>query len=192
MSNNSAQENSNRRRLIVLAFVFLVALASSSILWSGKPQKLDNEPLSFRVAFGDEVALRVITAKRYGLGEDGDEEWSKILPSGGHLVHITEDVSGVPEAHTVTLFHQLKCLDIIRTQYKSLPSEPISPHTRHCMNYLRQTLLCQPNLRLESVEDEFGLSDRNFYDTVCRDWTAVYSEAERNQAEFKNWKDGGE
>ncbi|KAJ6478587.1 hypothetical protein C8R47DRAFT_1219528 [Mycena vitilis] len=191
MPDNSAQEDSKRRRLVVLVLVFLVALASFSMLWSAKPQKLD-ERLSFRVSFGDEVALRVITAKRYGLDEHGDKEWSKILPSGGHLVHITEDVSGVPEAHTVTLFHQLKCLDIIRTQYKSPPSEPISPHTRHCMNYLRQTLLCQPNLRLESVEDEFGLSDRNFYDTVCRDWTAVYREAERNQAVFKNWKDGGD
>jgi hypothetical protein len=56
------------------------------------------------------------------------------------------------------------------------------------MNYLRQTLLCRPNLRLESVEDEFGLSDRNFYGTVCRDWTAVYREAERNQVAYAGWK----
>lgn len=139
--------------------------------------------------FGDEVALRIITAKRYSLDEDGDEEWAKILPAGGHLVHIATDVSVAPEPHTVTLFHQLKCLEIIRTQFKSSPNTPISPHTQHCMNYLRQTLLCRPNLRLESVEDEFGLSDRNFYDTTCRDWTAVYGEAERNQAAFGHWKE---
>ncbi|KAJ6464365.1 hypothetical protein C8R45DRAFT_910982 [Mycena sanguinolenta] len=165
----------------------------SAILWtalrngSSKHHELDVS-LSFHPYFQDQVALRIITAERYGLGDDANEEWSKTLPESGHLVHLNADASGEAEAHTVTLFHQLKCLDIIRAQYKLPATAPISPRTGHCLNYLRQTVLCRPNLRLESVDDEFGHSDRNYYDTVCNDWTAVYREAERNHVAYNEWK----
>ncbi|KAJ7484285.1 hypothetical protein FB451DRAFT_1337870 [Mycena latifolia] len=166
----------------------------SAVFWNFRIQKsvaVDERespsPLSFSVPFGDEVALRIITAEHYGL--DDDEEWGKILPAGGHLVYTAEEGSASPKPHTVTLFHQQKCLAIIRSQYKLPPSTPITPRIRHCMNYLRQTILCRPNLRLESVEDERGLTDRYFYDTVCRDWTTIYMEAERNQLAYAKWKE---
>ncbi|KAJ7753629.1 hypothetical protein DFH07DRAFT_823893 [Mycena maculata] len=182
-----------QKRTVAFIAVFLLVPLSIITLWA-VPQKgssnnvVDNGILSFRVPFGDEVALRIITAERYGLDDDQDDEWSKVLPAGGHLVHIATDEMAAPEPYTLTLFHQLKCLDIIRAQYKSPPNMPISSRTSHCMNYLRQTALCRPNLRLESVDDEFGRSDRNFYDTVCHDWTALYGEAERNQAAYEGWK----
>ncbi|KAF9464586.1 hypothetical protein BDZ94DRAFT_1256091 [Collybia nuda] len=135
-------------------------------------------PLSFVVPFNNEkVAMRVINGVRYGVGNDASAEWDVILPAGGHCVHVGD------ERYTVTLFHQLKCLQIIREQYMAPATDPILPHTQHCMNYLRQTLLCRPNLRLESVEDDFGLAERN-YDTICKDWTKVYEEADRNQRAY--------
>ncbi|KAJ6450729.1 hypothetical protein C8R47DRAFT_956351, partial [Mycena vitilis] len=85
--------------------------------------------------------------------------------------------------YTVTLFHQLRCIGIIRAQYKLAPDAPISSRTEHCLNYLRQTILCKPNFRLESVDNEFGHTDHS-YETVCRDWTALYREAERNQMAY--------
>ncbi|KAJ7114041.1 hypothetical protein C8R44DRAFT_881591 [Mycena epipterygia] len=180
-------ERPHKSTVAYIAVLLLLSL-SAIVLWVAVPNNhIGNARLSFRVPFGDEVALRIITAERYGLGDDADEEWSKILPASGHLVHVAHE-SASPEPYTVTLFHQLKCLDIIRTQYKLPPSTPISSRTGHCMNYLRQTALCRPNLRLESVDDEFGHSDRNFYDTVCHDWTALYREAERNQAAYEGWK----
>ncbi|KAJ7217069.1 hypothetical protein GGX14DRAFT_561586 [Mycena pura] len=189
-----------RHVFLQLSIVLLVAVrdanANSHILGNGAPLQTNGAEsgidvstgtasLSFRVPFGDAVALRIITAERYGLGDDADEEWSKILPAHGHVVHVAQDASAPPEPHTVTLFHQLKCIDIIRAQYKLPQSAPISLRTGHCLNYLRQTILCKSNLVLESVDDQFGHSDRNFYDTVCRDWTALYREAERNQAAYE-------
>jgi len=55
------------------------------------------------------------------------EEYARLMPSGGHLVYVNdlhesparptrsdvEEKMG-PKSYTVTLFHQLKCLDIIR------------------------------------------------------------------------------
>ncbi|KAF4564754.1 hypothetical protein EYR36_002693 [Pleurotus pulmonarius] len=140
--------------------------------------------LSFSVPFGEEsVAMRVATGSRYGLEPDANEEWDRILPKHGHLVHIASTPTSTPEPYTVTLFHQLKCLQIVREQYLSPPSSPIAPRTRHCMNYLRQTLYCRLNMGLESVEDAEGRAARD-YDAVCRDWTKLYDEADRNQAAF--------
>jgi len=142
-------------------------------------------PLSFSVSLEDEVFMSIFTGARYDLKSDeGEQEWSKILPSpGGHVVHIADDSSSEPKPYTVTLFHQLKCLDIIRRQYVSPPTIPISSLTKHCLNYLRQTMICRPNLRLESVKDSIGIVRQN-YETACRDWTKLYAEAERNQKEF--------
>lgn len=136
--------------------------------------------------------MRVIDAVRYDIGtEDAAEEWASLLPRGGYLVHIgdpSSSASGIPPKNfTVTLFHQLKCLDIIRQEYVTVPPpQPPTPLTRHCMNYLRQTVLCRPNLRLESAINDRGIAERN-YETVCHDWTKVYEEADRNQRAFFGW-----
>lgn len=147
--------------------------------------------LTFSVDFDEMVAMRMAGATRYKLGtSEGAEEWKKLMPSGGHLVHIAAPDSESPKAetHTSTLFHQLKCLDIIREQYISRPAEvPPSGLTRHCMNYLRQIFLCRPALWLESTKNVRGVASRD-YDAVCRDWTKVYEEAERNHEAYVKWK----
>lgn len=83
------------------------------------------------------------------------------------------------QEYTVTLFHQLKCLDIIRHELTNgIPREP-TQLTSHCMNYLRQTILCAVNMRLESIKNPLGAVER-VYDAICKDWEMVYLEAERN------------
>jgi hypothetical protein len=145
--------------------------------------------LSFSPNFREDglVALRIIESSHYALNSgQADEEWAALMPTGGHTIQVTSPSHPnieSPETRTVSLFHQLKCLDIIRQQYNAPPSQPISGLTRHCMNYIRQTILCWPNLRLESARQRAS-SVRN-YDTVCRDWNVVYEEAERNYREYK-------
>ena len=116
-------------------------------------------------------------------------DFKHALPSGGHLVHVRpqNNASALPEPHTVTLFHQLRCLDVIRQAYTKVPEEPSPALLHHCMNYLRQTVLCRPNLLLEPVTTAIGLVSDIGYDGVCRDWEAVYREAERNQAAYDEW-----
>ncbi|KAJ6547830.1 hypothetical protein DFH09DRAFT_1039874 [Mycena vulgaris] len=132
--------------------------------------------------------MRITSSSHYQLDtEEGAEEYRKLLPSGGHVVHVWEATTGVAKPYTVTLFHQMKCLDILREEYNDLvPGSIPSLLTHHCMNYLRQTILCRPNMRLESVKNRVGTATRD-YEAVCMDWTRVYEEAERNHRVFLDW-----
>ncbi|KAJ7097075.1 hypothetical protein B0H15DRAFT_902421 [Mycena belliarum] len=130
-----------------------------------------------RLRYGSPVAMHFSATSHYQFNSaEADAEYRNLVPTGGHVVH----VEGRP--YTVALFHQMRCLDIIRQQCVG-HTQDISPLTRHCLLYLRQTIICQSNPRLESVRNTVGSANRR-YDAVCRDWTVVYGEAERNQHEY--------
>ncbi|EGN92253.1 hypothetical protein SERLA73DRAFT_191368 [Serpula lacrymans var. lacrymans S7.3] len=114
------------------------------------------------------------------------KEYAHLMPLSGHTVYVSENPGEAPDVYTVTLFHQLKCLEIIHREYLD-PSLPLIPSAllSHCLNYLRQTILCRPNLRLESVTTRSAKSAQG-YEAVCRDWTEVYEEAERNNRVYFN------
>lgn len=138
--------------------------------------------LHFSPRLSEPVALHIDGSAHYALDAvDSDKEWSSLLPSGGHVVHISRE-SGSVEKHTVTLFHQMRCLDVIRHEYNAATGRP-SPLVKHCMSYLHQMLLCQLNPSLESTKNVLGSVERS-YNAVCRDWTALYDEAERNYASY--------
>lgn len=126
----------------------------------------------------DPVAMFIGEGSHYDLFSDqGTQEYAKLLPSGGHTVH----PAGSEKPYTVTLFHQLKCLNILRNEHNFPDSEPL---THHCLTYLRQTILCRPNLRIESVQTPVGSASRG-YDTVCpRDWNQLYEAAKDNQNKY--------
>jgi len=147
--------------------------------------------LSFTVPIRQPVAMTIANSVRYELNtEEGAKDFALLLPSGGHVVHkVSEDDPREVKTYTVTVFHQLKCLDIIRQETILNSSRPLtsSMMTRHCMNYLRQTLLCRPNLGLETSKDGVGtLWSRN---AVCKDWTVLYEAAEKNHRELQKWSD---
>ena len=118
----------------------------------------------------------------------GIAAWQATLPRRGALLHLG------PKWHTFTLsmFHQLRCLDILReiiTQFhvddqtNTTYSQP--GMASHCMNYLRQTVLCRADLTLESLwsdtSSKVTVSDVTH---ACKDWTVVYKAAEENYAEY--------
>ncbi|KAK0194280.1 hypothetical protein F5146DRAFT_1135050 [Armillaria mellea] len=142
---------------------------------------------SFSVEFDEHVAMRIVDSAYYDIDtEEGAQEWAQLLPAHGHTVHISDE-DGVPRVHTVSLFHSLKCLDIIRQQFITTPVQtPPLPLIRHCLQYLRLNLLCQPHLWLEPTHDLEGHAVRD-YDAVCRDWTLIYDESERNQRSYNDW-----
>ncbi|KAJ7591577.1 hypothetical protein C8J56DRAFT_782089 [Mycena floridula] len=133
--------------------------------------------LEFSIPNGPPVTMHLSATSHYQVNSsDSDAEYEKLLPTGGHTVHVGERV------FTVALFHQMKCLDILRREYVAQPVHP-SPLARHCLLYLRQAILCQSNPRIESVRNSRGSGNR-VYDAVCQDWTLLYDEAERNQREY--------
>ncbi|KAJ2975103.1 hypothetical protein NUW54_g11784 [Trametes sanguinea] len=98
----------------------------------------------------------------------------------------------------VSMFHQLHCLDKMRRAVvEPPPSEWESWHTQHCLNYVRQMLLCAANVRLEPVKeieshaggkkeakvDGLGLEHQ------CRDWSVLRKAAEEN---YLHWPKEGE
>ncbi|TFK62942.1 hypothetical protein BDN72DRAFT_848196 [Pluteus cervinus] len=145
--------------------------------------------------------MHVADSARYQIDEEGALGYAKLFPGGGHLTYLdsaSTNIEGQPpyqytnktilEPFILTMFHQLKCLEIYHGEYrrrfdmKSKP--PPSRLVTHCLNYLRQTILCRMDLTLESVRSKRAQSDRE-YERVCRDWTKVYEAAEKNYAAYQ-------
>lgn len=126
----------------------------------------------------ERVALRFLeTSPHYALGAHG---WSYLLPPTGHIVH-AENGDGVIKVHTVALFHQLRCLDIIQKAYVEEGRHRTDPMVASCMNYLRQSLLCRMDIR---NEPQGSVPTSNGFDSLCYNWEGIYKEAIRNQALF--------
>lgn len=122
---------------------------------------------------------------------EGRAEWDTTLPSGGAVIHLGPR----QRPFTVGMFHQLRCLGIIRgildDFYRDTNSHEISLDRSviagHCMNYLRQMVLCSSDVRLETVRAAkgHGLTVPDVTH-VCLDWEAVYRAAEENYQTYIN------
>lgn len=159
--------------VLVLAFFAICPVRATFNVAAGDTVK--------HLAVNDNRPVRMVmdTSTRYQLNTTvGAEEWAQLMPSGGHLIHLEED--GKTQAYTLALFHQLRCLDILREDYVS--GKP-SPLRKHCLNYIRQSVLCIADTHLEY--SKAGLAVTHYIETVCNDWTAVYAAAERNFAEWQ-------
>ncbi|EKM49612.1 uncharacterized protein PHACADRAFT_265164 [Phanerochaete carnosa HHB-10118-sp] len=100
------------------------------------------------------------------------------MPSGEHLIRLQEGEE--TQTYSLALFHQLRCLDILRDDYVS--GKPL-PLRKHCLNYIRQSVLCIADTHLEY--SKAGLAVTHYIETVCNDWTAVHKAAEKNFVEWK-------
>lgn len=139
------------------------------------------------------VALRVEDSEHYSIrateGSTPDDvalleaEWESLFPSGYGFIHVGPH----DREFTISMFHQLHCINNIRLALGLKP--PPLYHTQHCMNYLRQMVLCASNTRLEPMSrrlkeksnitgvDGLGLIH------VCRDWSVVHQIFEDNYAQ---------
>lgn len=108
-----------------------------------------------------------------------------MLPSGDHLVR-EGHLDGSVSTHTVAVFHQLQCLNIIRRYHAGDPEFPSisSPLVAHCLNYLREAVLCQMDMREEQIPD---LPLINGFDRMCMDWETVWGEAEKNHEQYQEY-----
>ncbi|KAK7042064.1 hypothetical protein R3P38DRAFT_304545 [Favolaschia claudopus] len=169
---------------LAVSFILLSVAVTILSLFARNPTTEASRPLTFDVNVGDLVGFTVFNTARYGLNDEGAEDYAKLMPSGGHTVHLASEDGQDIHAFTVTLFHQLKYLEICHHEYLKKPRSPPTPLLRHCLNYLRQSVLCHADTRLESIKNAEVQSSKE-YETVCRDWTQVYDAAERNHASYK-------
>ncbi|KIL71222.1 hypothetical protein M378DRAFT_154723 [Amanita muscaria Koide BX008] len=116
------------------------------------------------------VRIGFENTKHYELDtEQGAREWEALVPGDG-VVYLGPE----KEPFSVSLFHQLKCLDVLRREIVDGKRTEVA---RHCLNYIKQMILCRGDVHLESFNyashidpiDQSG-------EWECRDWDAVYRE----------------
>lgn len=92
-------------------------------------------------------------SKRYQLlSPDGTDDWAHLATRLGARVHNRQ--SG--EVRTVAMFHQLECLVHMSRAFREFPSISSYNLNQHCLNYMRQALLCHAETRLEPVHSLKG------------------------------------
>lgn len=126
------------------------------------------------MAFEDSVHYQINT-------EDGRAEWASLTPGNG-LVYLGEQ-PGRP--FSISMFHQLRCLDIIREDIVGADSN--AALSRHCLNYLRQMIMCRSDAQLENIlltskEDSLQPFFVRPGTYVCNNWNSVLEEVKKNQA----------
>lgn len=124
------------------------------------------------------VALYPEDTHRYDLDtQQGIAEWAAHIPHGDGFVRLGPN----DRKFGVAMFHELQCIDIIRQALVD-KQEHQKEIVHHCMNYLRQMVLCHSHTALESVRWDRPPKvvdlTRSLYQ--CRDWTALYEGAAVN------------
>ncbi|KAG9309708.1 hypothetical protein JVU11DRAFT_10384 [Chiua virens] len=147
------------------------------------PVTLDIGPL-------DTVAMTLHESVRFTLGNGTDEAvdttWGTLFanPPGLGRVHLGKD----DRILAVTFVHQLHCVRELARAFHYPRSDHFSVgHQQHCINYLRQTLLCDAADTLEEgdfTRRDFEM-DRVGDTAVCLDWERVYDTLGSN---FREWQ----
>ncbi|OCL07610.1 hypothetical protein AOQ84DRAFT_408592, partial [Glonium stellatum] len=97
-----------------------------------------------------------------------DAAWESIFPPHGGFFN---DKEMAPTGASLAVYHQLHCLDGIRHAYYvlfdavmegrnvtfyELDDYSTDWHTRHCLDFLRQMLMCNADLTIEEVDPSLG------------------------------------
>lgn len=127
-----------------------------------------------------EVFMDVHNTHKYQLnGSEAHVQWEALIPPNGGLVRLGPH----KELFMVSMYHQLKCLDLIRREYvdRSMGKSGTPSVAHHCLNYIRQMILCRGDRRLECVVDPLGEHAVQIGGTqTCGDWTQVYDAVVEN------------
>lgn len=153
----------------------------------------DDYPAHFPVSRDRKIAMATDETVHYGIFEpEAEEEWATNQVEGGRgYVRLGLEKRGF----AVSMFHQLHCLRVIRWALSGHYEAYARGHVQHCLNYLRQQILCSPDLTLEPAD--ILTRDHNIERTgaihVCKDWRVLYGDLEVNYEEWVAFKkDHGE
>ncbi|KAG1823594.1 uncharacterized protein BJ212DRAFT_1262039 [Suillus subaureus] len=128
----------------------------------------------------DTVALTFNSSEHYGTSDImAWSDWKSLdhFPRGQGFVRLGPN----GRLFGVSMFHQIHCLQMIRLALINGPNG----HSGHCLNILRQAILCNSDITLDplftdpdgSMTATDGLGVTHF----CRDWSQVYAYVIENQ-----------
>ncbi|KJA15115.1 hypothetical protein HYPSUDRAFT_149569, partial [Hypholoma sublateritium FD-334 SS-4] len=146
-------------------------------------------PRTFPVMPLHPVRTHLENSVHYQISGD-DEEWSRLIPGDGTVY--LPSLSSAQE-YSVSIYHQLRCLDIIRKnivevehrQLQEADFNAVTPSTQHCINYLREMVLCRSDIDLETIVGQ-PKADVILYQYQCWDWEAVYTAVKGNQDKHRD------
>ena len=105
------------------------------------------------------------------------------MPDDG-LVHL----GPAREPFLVSMLHQLRCLDVLRDQLSKPLAERTEQPARHCINYVREMILCRGDTNLDPYQYPSNIHPVEAHPVRrCLDWRAVYEAVEENQREYAEW-----
>ncbi|KAL1940039.1 hypothetical protein VTO73DRAFT_9374 [Trametes versicolor] len=120
------------------------------------------------------VLLAVENSAHYPIiGLDAREEWAANTPKGFGFMRLGPE----GRAFAISMYHQLHCLRLMRYALASGDRSDLKfTHFGHCLIYLRQLILCNPDLTLEPYDVLEGDYDvkQDGSTHVCQDWRQVY------------------
>lgn len=136
--------------------------------------------------------MLIENTKRYQLDtEEGGQDWESLVPEDGGIVYVRNQDTGELETYTISMFHELRCLNVIRLELIRPSRFELPPPNEllvtHCLNYVRQRILCRSDLYLENVKDSVGPHDVDItHVRTCEDWSKVY-DAVSNQVTLEDY-----
>ncbi|KAI0953945.1 hypothetical protein AcW1_006738 [Taiwanofungus camphoratus] len=177
----------SRRLESILGFVCIVFLATNAIyklvglLWVRNALNGDRSTDSdLWIVERGQVQLKFDNYIPYGL--DSELEWSALVPGNG-LVYVGTN----HQPFMVSMMHQLRCIDVVRAQLVKKEYRQMDM-ARHCMNYIRQMILCRGDTFLDPYQYPSKINPLDPHPVRrCLDWRAVYEAAENNQQEHVAW-----
>ncbi|KAF8987613.1 hypothetical protein BDQ17DRAFT_1483898 [Cyathus striatus] len=134
------------------------------------------------------AALSLQESVHYNLNNSdpvSEEEWISIIshPFGLGRVHLGPN----NRLFNNVFWHQLHCIREMDRAMKNRQDPHATPaHIRHCLNYLRQSFLCDADYALEWGDimqrdfDQQRLEDTR----VCRDWDVVFHHLENSMLKW--------
>ncbi|KAK0205255.1 hypothetical protein DFS33DRAFT_748139 [Desarmillaria ectypa] len=89
-------------------------------------------------------------------------------------------------------YHEMHCVRILHIALLNPAHEGMPKHVKHCLNYLRQWLLCEATNAVEKGDflekDYESDADRVCETRICQDWERVYADMNGNHERWLEFK----
>ncbi|KAK0484865.1 hypothetical protein IW261DRAFT_1459157 [Armillaria novae-zelandiae] len=89
-------------------------------------------------------------------------------------------------------YHEMHCVRILHIALLNPAHEGMPKHVKHCLNYLRQWLLCEATDTVEKGDfleiDYESDADRVGETRICQDWERVYADMDGNHERWLEFK----
>lgn len=126
--------------IALVSLCLLVKLGCIALLWSGSGFPAPHysyigtdHPRTWDIGILPPIRMNIEPTTHYHIsGYNADTEWAALAPNNGTLY-----LGLHHQPFSISLFHQLRCLDIIRRGVSEVLSQEESRLSRHCLNYVR-------------------------------------------------------